>query len=205
MKICKICNIEKSLDQFGPHSTAGDGYNPKCRVCVSAYNKQYRTENKNHIQELNKQFYESCRETVKERSRLWRDQNPEQKQRNDKRRYRENKELYSKQAKARHQKNGEANCQRAKKWREDNPARVAANIAKRRAAKKQAIPKWADMSAIRKFYEEAQRITERTGIPHQVDHIYPLSSKVMCGLHVENNLQVITAEKNNAKKNKIID
>jgi len=35
-----------------------------------------------------------------------------------------------------------------------------------------------------------------------VDHIYPLKSNYMCGLHVENNLQIISASENTKKGNR---
>lgn len=51
----------------------------------------------------------------------------------------------------------------------------------------------------------AERLTRETGIPHQVDHIVPLQSKIVCGLHVEHNLRVITATENARKKNKLVE
>jgi hypothetical protein len=80
---------------------------------------------------------------------------------------------------------------------------VNALIAKRVIAKKRAIPKWADLKAIRMFYAEAIRLTRETGIRHEVDHIYPLQSDMVCGLHCEANLRVITKAENQRKKNRL--
>lgn len=41
-----------------------------------------------------------------------------------------------------------------------------------------------------------------TGISHEVDHIVPLRSKLVCGLHNEFNLRVIPAAENNRKGNR---
>ena len=61
--------------------------------------------------------------------------------------------------------------------------------------------RWADRAKIRKIYAEARSVSKRTGVPHDVDHIYPLQSLFVCGLHVEHNLCVSPASQNRSKNN----
>lgn len=62
-----------------------------------------------------------------------------------------------------------------------------------------ASPKWRDREKISEIYAEARRLTEETGEPHDVDHIYPLQSRFCCGLHVPLNLRVMKASDNRSK------
>lgn len=89
-----------------------------------------------------------------------------------------------------------------KAWRKANPDVVAALAAVRRAARKHATPTWANWFFIREAYNLARRRTAATGFKWHVDHIVPLQSKVVCGLHVEHNLQVIPAVENHRKGNR---
>lgn len=87
------------------------------------------------------------------------------------------------------------------RWQKRNPDKVAANTRAYLAKKAQAMPRWADEKAILGLYAEAQRLSTDTGIPHEVDHIVPLNSDLVCGLHVHFNLRVITREENRDKSN----
>ena len=80
----------------------------------------------------------------------------------------------------------------------------ARNVA-RRAAKLNATPVWANQFFIEEAYDLAQRRTKMKcgGIDKwHVDHIVPLKSPIVCGLHVEHNLQVIPGVENIRKGNR---
>ena len=67
---------------------------------------------------------------------------------------------------------------------------------KRRAAQRNAIPRWADMEKINEFI---------SGCPSgfDIDHIIPLAGDNVCGLHVLENLQVLPKKENNSKYNRV--
>lgn len=74
--------------------------------------------------------------------------------------------------------------------------------AKRRACELQARPPWAQASWYVPIYEECARKTMETGIVHHVDHIVPLQGRLVSGLDVPWNLQVLTQAENCSKSNK---
>jgi len=97
--------------------------------------------------------------------------------------------------------NKDINNARALLWAKNNPSRANANNAKRRLIQQNVTPKWANQFFIQEIYDLAQLRTKATGFKWHVDHIVPLQSKLVCGLHVEHNLQVIPAIKNCSKGN----
>ena len=89
-----------------------------------------------------------------------------------------------------------------REWQRTNADKVNATVAKRNAAKLQATPVWASKQKIDEFYYTADMLGMHTGDPHHVDHVVPLRSKLVCGLHVEHNLQVLTGLDNLKKGNR---
>ena len=83
----------------------------------------------------------------------------------------------------------------------DKKAASHARVIKRRAAKMQRKPSWANEQLIAAYYKEAKRLEELTGIQFHVDHIIPLQGELVSGLHVETNLQLLPAHENLGKSN----
>lgn len=80
-----------------------------------------------------------------------------------------------------------------------NPQKeIHANNIRRRRVHELQTPKWANIPAIIKFYNDRP-------LGMHVDHIYPLNSDWVCGLHVVENMQYLTIEENLSKNNKNID
>lgn len=96
------------------------------------------------------------------------------------------------------------NKDRIAQYRKDNAAKYAHHAAKRKTAKLQATPLWAELDDIEKVYEECNHISSETGTPHHVDHIVPLRNKNVCGLHCLDNLQILEAEENLKKRNRLL-
>jgi hypothetical protein len=93
-------------------------------------------------------------------------------------------------------------------WRKSNPMKVSEHSLTRRASKINATPQWLtkeDRLQILNFCSLRKQLELQTGLKHHVDHIVPLQGENVCGLHVPWNLQVITAEENCSKNNKLIE
>jgi 5-methylcytosine-specific restriction endonuclease McrA len=93
------------------------------------------------------------------------------------------------------------------KYKGNNPELYKALNSSRKRRHREATPPWITAEqklAIRGLYLSAQSLTAITGERYVVDHIVPLHSDVVCGLHVPWNLRVITQEENLIKSNKFI-
>lgn len=134
-------------------------------------------------------------------AKKWRAANPDRLKETERIRYARDPEA----AKARAKRSRDANPDRVKQnfraWAAANPERIEERHNNKRAARMRRVPAWADLAKVKRFYDEAKRLTRETGIPHHVDHIIPLRGKYVSGLHVETNLQVLAAKINLAKGN----
>jgi hypothetical protein len=112
MKICKKCNIEKSLDDFHNLKSSKDGKQPKCKICHSEIQKNYLINNRDKINERKKKYRES--ENGKLVSKGYR-----------KKYYLENKKIENKRSnewnKLNREKMKDYNNEYSKEYRKNNP------------------------------------------------------------------------------------
>lgn len=209
MKICPKCKENKPDSMFHRSARAKNGLQSRCIECHKKYVKENWTQ-------------------LRAYQYSWREKNPEKYKEIQQRaapqkkayglKYRqENKAIFNARVAAWAAKNydhkrmtnkqwrienAEHNKEVFRKWSIANRDKECAKAARHRAAKMKACPSWANLQEIGLIYAEAQRISRETGIKHHVDHIYPLQSKWLCGLHVPLNLRVIPASDNMSKSNR---
>lgn len=173
MKVCNKCKIEKPITEFYKRKPKKDGR----KDSIDGYRswcKQCDSEYAKINKDKLREYYNTPARKEIESNRK-------------KKYYLENKDLIK---------------SRLKRYRENNKDKVNAKTMRRLAAKLNAIPKWFNADNVYKLYEKCKEISISTGINHHVDHIVPLQSEYVCGLHCEENLQIITAEENYSKNNR---
>ena len=187
MSDCPVCGKEI------PPRTHGGGSpklfcSEKCRK-KQAEARRYQ-KHRERMMAVSKNYYWENRDTSLAKSRKWNA---------------ENSEACAAAARKYRAAHPGAQAEAVKKWREKYPERYFARLIKRR---KSCIPPWLTAEQqleIRRIYAEARALTESTGIQHEVDHIEPICGKDRSGLHVPWNLQILTADENRSKGNRVAD
>jgi hypothetical protein len=155
-----------------------------CVECIKIEWQQAAEKRADYFRDYNK------REDVKDRKNEWYEANKEQVIQAAATRPLEVKRIYQ------------------KAWKERNTVWVRADTKARRRKHRLATPKWLtreQKGQIRELYKIAITMTKTTGEQYVVDHIVPLRSEFVCGLHVPWNLRVIPRQENLLKSNKLID
>lgn len=148
---------------------------------------------KENQKRIAREWYERNKELTKQRAREWALANPEKRHAI----HRKNRE-----------KDRENHNARNREWNKNNKPKKAALQSKRRAAILQRTPKWLtddDLWMIEQAYELAALRTKMLGFPWHVDHVIPLQGRLVSGLHVPINIQVIPGSDNVRKSNKYAD
>jgi hypothetical protein len=91
-----------------------------------------------------------------------------------------------------------------RRYRQNHPDKINALTTKRKAQKLKATPIWfeKEVELITFMYTIAKELSYKTGIKFHVDHIVPLKSKLVCGLHTIANLGILPDKVNLAKGNR---
>ena len=221
-KVCACCHVEKDLTEFYKNKARPDGVQTYCKPCMAARNKAWVHNNPEAARNIRRSSYERNKESVCEQSKAWAASNPEKRKEAQRKSSAKRRELFPdvvKEINRRSRLNNldkrreydrlryaidpEKRRESCRKWQALNADILNGYSKARKAAKLQAIPKWADMSKINSFYKLAKERGLADGGEWHVDHIVPLVSQLVCGLHVEHNLQVIPAVENLRKHNRV--
>lgn len=224
MKICTKCKIEKEFEQFQKDKQKKDGFCSYCKDCKNSRNKERYLSNPTSFKENQKRYNskESSREGARMRNKkcyinkkISMGEEAFFSDRKEKRiKYKSWEVSYSKQyreenrvslllkEKSYRETNYEVCRERSKNWAKRNISLCRKYCQERNARKLNATPSWANQKYISLFFEIAKLEEERTNRKCHVDHIVPLKSQLVCGLHTEQNLQVLFAKDNIVKGNR---
>jgi len=177
MKICPRCIDEKDETGFSKDSSTSDGLRYYCNACLKSLKKTWQKP-KPRNKEVQTAYHLRNRDRLLQRAR---------------------------EQQAEYRKVNYAACLAARKehhLRNTNRANMW-NVECKLRKRGRPLPPWANVAAIEAVYRMAHAITKATGVRHAVDHIYPLKGERVSGLHVENNLQILTRVENGRKGNKV--
>lgn len=170
--------------------------NSTCYQCQQDRSSQFRVQNIDYHKEYNKQYVINNADELRVRYKV------------DAQRRRDTKKAQvsevHKQYRLRHQAKWRARTRRNMSL---YPELYYALNAARRARKLNATPQWADTNKIQEIYSDCHLINTICKMygaadTFVVDHVVPLQGKNVCGLHVENNLEIVLATYNAQKHNK---
>lgn len=202
MKTCTKCKVEKQLTSFKPRKSSKDGLHTWCSDCLSAYYADHNVRNRQKKQEYKKVNYENNKEEIKSKRRAYYVEHKEEICERKKDYRLSNLASISARNAEWRKNNSESLKEKKAAWQRNNKGLVCATRARRRLNEKRATPEWANLDEIKRVYKEAEKMREAGNDVH-VDHIIPIRSDVVCGLHVHWNLQIIEARKNRAKGNRL--
>jgi uncharacterized Zn finger protein (UPF0148 family) len=143
-----------------------------CRACGRAQSKEWYAKNRARKIASSAKRQKEKLAEVLDKHRVWRNANPERQKKY------------------------------ARKYYDSHRVEHNVKMAKRRAAKLQATPLWADGTVIKFLYATSRYLSLVSGEEWRVDHVVPLKGAHVCGLHTPHNLRVVPASINRRKHNK---
>lgn len=198
-KKCSACHVEKGIDQFAKLRKAKDGLQYRCRSCQKVMTDAWAEKNRERKLRTNSAYRAENREKCLAATAASVAKNPEKKRLQVAKWQEENKDHVREVAKRYRESHNEEIRSRIKRWRAENRRMVADKELRRTARIREATPPWADMDAIRNIYQEAAEMRASTGMDYEVDHIVPIGSKMVQGLHIALNLRIVTSKVNKEK------
>lgn len=191
-KVCLKCNLEKPFSDFHNWKYSKDGKKSYCKICNTKNAVDYAKRNPEKTALRVNAWHRNNRDKVHANGKRWIERHPER-----------HKQLVKEISFRRKDKQAEyvkKNIEKYRKiksdWKKRNPESLTYYAAKRRSQLLKAIPKWYDSSKVKEIYKKAKQM----GLV--VDHIVPLISEIVCGLHCHENLMPLDHYENSSKSNR---
>lgn len=201
-----------SHEHFHKNSRRKTGYQGYCKIChhrrygkkAIERTKQYVIDNPTYRND----YYQANVESLshKRKDRYQNTSYGEAAREYGRKYYKANAEILRILAREYNNEHKEIKLEYGKSWRRNNKDKVNEYQMYKYAKKLNATPPWYknEVEEIQNIYKMAVELTKTTGIKYEVDHIIPLISDVVCGLHCKDNLRVITKKENTSKRNKLL-
>lgn len=177
MKKCTKCKSEKNLDEYNVSPRNRGGFSTWCKQCTRDNSRKHYEANKSDYNKKNIEWVRNNHEKALIHSRK-----------------------YAAKAEVKEYR---------KQWAQENRGRVLAahrrwvERAGRSSQMRDRRVQWADSNMIETFYRAAKAMDFFNPCEsHEVDHVIPLRGKTVSGLHVQNNLQILTKSENASKGNR---
>lgn len=109
MKACTICKQELPIESFSKDKSRKDGLSPRCKKCKSQLDARYRSSHLQQIKERQKIYYDNNSQRIKERASSW---------------YYNNTEAHSERMRQYFQDNKEQIKRKQSEWNEKNKEKM---------------------------------------------------------------------------------
>lgn len=175
-KRCSKCQEYVNVENFTKQTNSKSGLSDSCRKCQ-------------------KSTYSANNETIKDKVKKYRNKNLNKIKNSQTEYYEENKEKIIERVTLWRSQNKEKIKTYERNYNLKNPGAKNERTARYRASKNNATPRWLTDDHKKQIKEMYKKCPEG----HHVDHIIPIRSDVVCGLHVPWNLQYLKKEINESK------
>lgn len=172
-----------------------------CVDCNSDQNRKWRNANVEYNKERRKKWYSENDEHAKRYAKMWAEDNKDRVRLKNKEWSDRNKHKKASLNKQWMLRNSDKRRDYMAEYKKSRRSDLTSHENARRARKMAAAPSWANSKEIKWIYRHASLLNCWGGPRAQVDHIVPLTSDLVCGLHCEQNLQILWSHENQSKGN----